>query len=341
MIGTIGCFIVDLDTDVLVGVHGMAAANLTEVATLMVVVLIQVLRAVHSTSVAEDGETVEIDAIGLNALEDFQEATFAHRSVVFVDGDGVARTGGLPIVTLLIVVDNQFVTAQFLWENMIRRELVNDVFLILIVTACRSVGVGTSRNKEILNILNADIFCGFAELRFPQGIGFSKDGKTIFTMLWHGTWLVGLCRMVRQILDLIGQIHDFPDIVTCLAECIFKSNRLNELGHHQESPLILCNPLPENVRHRVVAGSNDSMNLMNAAIDGFNVTIVQVDECHTIDEDGVCLSDGSLVNLAIVQVGCCQLVVIVLGGDVADFVNLTITATVDDTVKDNDLANRV
>ncbi len=62
---------------------------------------------VSVTTVIQVGETVQVDAIALLALEGFQQAALTHSSIELEDGN--SRDFGIALIALLVIMVHQAV----------------------------------------------------------------------------------------------------------------------------------------------------------------------------------------------------------------------------------------
>ena len=121
----------DADAFVLGGARGSAADG-EEVAALVVGVGVLTLGGKAPAAVLQHGETVQVDAFALTALIGLEQTGHAHGLIVVHDGD--ARLGTYAIVVAqLVVVYDQALTADSLWQDVVGDELIEDVERVLVV----------------------------------------------------------------------------------------------------------------------------------------------------------------------------------------------------------------
>ena len=133
-----------------------------------------------SAVVVEVGEAIEVNTFALLALEDFQEASFAHSRVELHDGDG--GHFAVDVVAFLVVVIDEFVGWQTFRKEVIGDELVKKVVFGRVVVVALEFRIYALSSEIIHDVLEGDVLDVFSYCLGPELVGFGKEGEAVIAV---------------------------------------------------------------------------------------------------------------------------------------------------------------
>ena len=306
-------------------------AHLVRVAVFLAVIL--------AAPIVEDREAVQVDTFTLAALEDFQQATLAHRDVelAYSSAQYLRRT----VVATLAPVIDEVVCRQTFRQEMVGDKLIQQIVLAGVVDATLCLWINVLLLKITRHISNGNVEGWLTQQAFPEAVGLSKVRIAVVAML-RRVEIVSVA-LIAVIVIPHGYnaplVEVFVNLVAILVERVEQSHSMCQHGRNIVSLALLPLDVEEQSSERVVAGCHHSVHGVQDTVYHRDVAVAHVHRL-IVDEE---MSHAVLALMngqaSVQHVGHRYLSVLFDGEVVA--VEDGIVASVDDAVVDDDLLDRV
>ncbi len=232
-------------------------------------------------TVVQHGEAVEVHAVALHALPALHQPALAHGDVVSPHGDAVVGAA-LVVVSLLVVVDDQFVHGNALRYQVVGDKLVDHVVLAAVVPVVLCIGVEILVDDPFLHVIHGDVLDCLAQCLCPELVGLGKEREAVLPVL--GAWIA--CPALWRVLALgddPGLHQQFVLVVLHCRECVDQAACPYELGHHAVPALGVKGVPAQRAAQCLVAWRDDVAQLVHISVDGFDVPVLDRHGADAVD----------------------------------------------------------